>query len=155
MLLYIVHYESAYQYHTFLFLFGGLFIRRNWLWCAYDTRWFFHWWRLRGRLKGIKRTSSSARAPPTEKHDILHSFNELKKSMEAFRHDFLLLLLRSYFNDKCPERIISCKSASNARAQTSPLTGGFPFIHSHRKRMRSLSVRHYMCALKNYLLSWI
>ncbi len=76
---------------------------------------------------GIKRTSSSARAPPTEKHNILHSFNE---SMEAFRHDFLLLFLRSYFNDKCPERIIACKSASNARAQTSPLAGGFPFIHS-------------------------
>ncbi len=103
---------------------------------------------VRGRLKGIKRTSSSARAPPTEKHDILHSFNELKKSMEAFRHDFLLLFLRSYCNDKCPERIIACKSASNARAQTSPLAGGFPFIHSHRKRTRTLSVRHYMCALK-------
>ncbi len=155
MLLYIIHYESAYQYHKFLFLFGGLFICRNWFWCAYDTRWFVHWWRLRGRLKGIKRTSSSARAPPTEKHDILHSFNELKKSMEAFRHDFLLLFLRSYFNDKCPERIIACKSASNAWAQTSPLAGGFPFIHSHRKRTRSLSVRHYMCALKNDLLSWI
>ncbi len=78
LLLYIIHYESAYQYHKFLFLFGVLFIRRNWLWCAYDTRWFFHWWRLRGRLKGIKWTSSNARAPPTEKHDILHSFNELK-----------------------------------------------------------------------------
>ncbi len=115
----------------------------------------FRWWRLRGRLKGIKRTSSSARAPPTEKHDILHSFNELKKTMEAFRHDFLLLFLWSYFNDKCPEHIIACKSASNARAQTSPLAGGFPFIHSHRKRTRSLSVRHYMCALKNDLLSWI
>ncbi len=78
MLLYIIDYESAYQYHKFLFLFGILFIRRNWLWCASDTRWFFHWWWLCGRLKGIKRTSSSARAPPTEKHDILHSFNELK-----------------------------------------------------------------------------
>ncbi len=31
MLLYIVHYESAYQYHKFLFLCGVLFIRRNWL----------------------------------------------------------------------------------------------------------------------------
>ncbi len=157
MLLYIVHYESAYQYHKFLFLFGVLFICRNWLWCAYDTRWFGHWCWLRGRLKGIKRTSSSARAPSTEKHNILHSFNELKKSMEAFRHDFLLLFLLSYFNDKCSERIIACKSASNARAQISPLAGGFPFIHSHRKRTRSLSVRvrHYMCALKNDLLSSI
>ncbi len=54
MLLYIIHYESAYQYHKFLFLFGVLFIRRNWLWCAYDTQWFVHWWWLRGRLKGIK-----------------------------------------------------------------------------------------------------
>ncbi len=79
LLLYIVHYESAYQYHKFLFLFGVLFICRNWLWCEYDTQWFFRWWWLRGRLKGIKRTSSSARAPPTEKHDIPHSFNELKK----------------------------------------------------------------------------
>ncbi len=112
-----------------------------------NTQWFFHWWWLRGRLKGIKRTSSISH--------ILHSFNELKKSMDAFRHDFLLLFLRSYFNDKCPERIIACKSASNARAQTSPLAGEFPFIHSHRKRTRSLSVRHYMCALKNDLLSWI
>ncbi len=155
LLLYIVHYESAYQYHKFLFLFGVLFIRRNWLWCAYDMQWFVRWWRLRGRLKGIKRTSSSARAPPTEKHDILHSFNKLKKSMEVFRHDFLLLFLRSYCNDKCSERIIACKSASNARAQTSPLAGGFPFIHSHRKWTPSLSVRHYMCALKNDLLSWI
>ncbi len=63
----------------------------------YDTQWFFHWWRLRGRLKGIKRTSSSAREPPTEKHDILHSFNELKKSMESFRHDFLLLVSAELF----------------------------------------------------------
>ncbi len=100
-----------------------------------------------------KALSSSARAPPTEKHDILHSFNELKKSMEAFRHDFLLLFLRSYFNDKCPERIIACKSASNARAQISPLAGGFPFIHSHRKQTCSLSVRHYMCALKKMIFS--
>ncbi len=42
-------------------------------------QWFFHWWRLRGRLKGIKRTSSSAWAPLTEKHDILHSFKRIKK----------------------------------------------------------------------------
>ncbi len=155
MLLYIVNYESAYQYHKFLFLFGILFIRINWLWCPYDTQWLwirgvgvFRWWRLRGGLKGIKRTSSSARAPPTEKHDILHSFNELKKSMEALRHDFLLLFLWSYFNDKCPERIIACKSANLSAGRWIP-------IHSHRKRTRSLSVRHYMCALKNYLLSWI
>ncbi len=65
---------------------------------------------LRGWIKLIKRTSSSARAPPTEKHDILHSFNQLKKSIAAFIHDFLLILivclrrfLCSYFNDKCPE----------------------------------------------------
>ncbi len=106
------------------------------------------WTAQRNKADLIKRSSST-----DGKHDILHSFNELKKSMEAFRHDFLLLFLRSYFNDKCPERIIACKSASNARAQTSPLAGGFPFIHSHRKQTRSLSVRHYMCALKNDLLS--
>ncbi len=75
---------------------------------------FFRWWRRRGRIKLIKRTSSSARAPPTEKHNILHSFNQLKKSIAAFRHDFLLILivclrrfLCSYFNDKCPQRIIA------------------------------------------------
>ncbi len=73
--------------------------------------------------------------------------------MEAFRHDFLLLFLRSYFNDKCPERIIACKSASNARAQTSPLAGGFPFIHSHRKQTRSLSVRHYVCLYSKIIFS--
>ncbi len=71
--------------------------------------------------------------------------------MEAFRHDFLLLFLRSYFNDKCPERIIACKSASNARTQTSPLAGGFPFIHSHRKWARS--VRHYMSPEFNVAIS--
>ncbi len=75
---------------------------------------FFRWWRRRGRIKLIKRTSSSARAPPTEKHNILHSFNQFKKSIAAFRHDFLLILivclrrfLCSYFNDKCPQRIIA------------------------------------------------
>ncbi len=153
MLHYIIHYESAYQYHKFLFLFAVLFIRRNWLWCAYAM--VFPLMMTAWTAQRNKALSSSARAPQTEKHDILHSFNELKKSMEAFRHDFLLLFLRSYFNDKCPERIIACKSASNARAQTSPLAGGFPFIHSHRKQTRSPSVRHYMCALKNDLLSWI
>ncbi len=98
MQLYIVNYESAYQYHKFLFLFGVLFICRNGLWCAYDMQWlglgvwvFFGWWRLRGWLKGIKRTSSSA--PPTEKHDILHS--QIKKSIVVFRHDFLLVLIVS------------------------------------------------------------
>ncbi len=47
----------------------------------------------------------------TEKHDILHS--QINTSIIAFRHDFLLVLivrlrrfLWSYFNDKCPERII-------------------------------------------------
>ncbi len=39
MLLYFVNYESAYQYHKFLFLYGVLFIRRNGLWCAHDTQW--------------------------------------------------------------------------------------------------------------------
>ncbi len=33
MLLYIVHYESTYQHHKLLFLFGILFIHRNWLVC--------------------------------------------------------------------------------------------------------------------------
>ncbi len=108
----------------------------------------FCWWRLRGRLKGIKRTSSSARAPPTEKHDILHSFNKLKKSMEAFRHYFLLLFLRSYFNDKCPERIIACRSASNVRAQTSPLAGRFPFIHSQKTDTLSIGQTLHGCAQK-------
>ncbi len=92
----------------------------------------FRWWRLRGRLKGVKQTSSNARAPPTEKHDILHSFNELKK---------------------CPERIIACESASNARAQTSPLAGGFPFIHSHRKTdALSICQTLHVCAQKWYSL---
>ncbi len=54
--------------------------------------------------------------------------------MEAFRHYFLLLFLRSYFNDKCPERIIACKSTSNARAQISPLAGGFPFTLTENGR---------------------
>ncbi len=31
--------ESAFQCDDFLFLFGVLFIYRNWLWRAYDTQW--------------------------------------------------------------------------------------------------------------------
>ncbi len=49
--------------------------------------------------------------------------SQIKKCMEAFRHDFLLLFLQSYFNDKCPERIIACKNASNARGEISQLAG--------------------------------
>ncbi len=68
----------------------------------------------------------------------------------------LLLFLQSYIDDKCPERIIACKSASNARAQISPLAG-FP-IHSLSQKTEALSIGQtfaYICALKNNLLSWI
>ncbi len=75
--------------------------------------------------------------------------------MEALRHDFLLLFLESYFNDKCPERIIACKSTSNARAQISPLAG-FPFIHSQKTDALSIGqTLACMRALKNEILSWI
>ncbi len=164
MQLYIVNYESAYQYHKFMFLFGVLFICRNGLWCAYDMQclglgvWvFFGWWRLRGWLKGIKRTSSSA--PSMEKHDILHS--RIINSIVVFRHCFLLVLivrlrrfLWSYFMTNVQSALYSlCESALKARAQISLLAG--EFIPSHRKRTCFLSVRHYMSALKNYLLSWV
>ncbi len=64
-------------------------------------------------MKCSSTSYGNGRAAHMEKHDILHSFNDLKKSIAAFRHDFLLILivclrqfLWSYFNDKCPERII-------------------------------------------------
>ncbi len=102
---------------------------------------FFGWWRLRGSciLKGIKWTSSSA--PPTERHDILHS--RMRKSIVACLRHFLW----SYCNVKCPERISLCQSALNAREQISLLTGGF--IHFHRKMTRFLSARLTSMRSKN------
>ncbi len=59
------------------------------------------------------RTSSSARAPPTElveryteKHNILLSFKKKKTIDCSFQTGLCLrLFLWRYFNDKCPERI--------------------------------------------------
>ncbi len=114
--------KCAYQYHKFLFLFGVLFIHRNWLWCAYDTQCFFHWWRLRGRLKGIKRTSSSARAPPTEKHDILHSFNELKNRWKLSDTTFFsffwgVILMTNVQNTLHPARVHQIRERKSFRWQ--------------------------------------
>ncbi len=59
--------------HVSISIWRSIYTQKLTLVCIWYAM-FFHWWRQRGRLKGIKRTSSSARAPPMEKHDILHSF---------------------------------------------------------------------------------
>ncbi len=91
---------------------------------------FFGWWRLRGSciLKGIKRTSSSA--PPTEKHDILHS--GIKKSIVAGLRWFLW----SYCNGKCPERISLCESASETTTSFFLLLQALIAYHMHAKYIK-------------------
>ncbi len=106
------------------------------------------------------RTSSSARAPPTEmvectRKNTIFSFHLKKKKLAPFRHDFLLILivrlrrfLWRYFNDKCPERIIVMRERNKClRSQDS--------LHSHTKQMRFLSRSDIrpMCARSNLILS--
>ncbi len=79
-----------------------------------------------------------------------------KKSIAAFRHKFLLILivrlrrfLWRYFNDKCPERIIVMRECNKCiRLQDS--------LHSHTKQMHSLSLDQtlglHVCAQTLYSL---
>ncbi len=92
-------------------------------------------------LKGINWTSASA--PQTEKHDILHS--RIEKSIVACLRGFLW----SYYNGKCPERISLCESALNARAQISARK----WIHSLKENGRAFYQPDlHACAQKIYSL---
>ncbi len=105
------------------------------------------------------RSSSSARAPPTEmvertRKNTIFSFHLKKKKV---RHDFLIILivrlrrfLWRYFNDKCPERIIVMRERNKClRSQDS--------LHTHTKQMRSLSLSRSdirpTCVCSNLILS--
>ncbi len=105
------------------------------------------------------RTSSRARAPPTEmvehtRKNTIFSIH-LKKKLAPFRHDFLLILivrlwqfLWRYFNDKCPERIIVMRERNKClRSQDS--------LHSHTTQMLSLSRSdiRLTCVCSNLILS--
>ncbi len=63
--------ESAFQWHRFLFLFGVLFVWRDWLWPAYETQWFgLGAW---GRSGGIINTPNRNRAI-TKKKIVIYIF---------------------------------------------------------------------------------
>ncbi len=117
---------------------------------------------LRSRREGFFPLMSTARAPPTEMvertwKNTMSSFHKKKKkkTIAAFRHDFLLILivrlrrfLWRYFNDKCPERIIVMREQNKClRSQDS--------LHSHIKQMRSLSRSDIRptCVCSNLILS--
>ncbi len=98
------------------------------------------------------RTSSSARAPPTEmvertRKNTIFSFH-LKKPIAVIRHDFLLILivrlmkfLWGYINDKCPERIIVMRERNNVS------------LHSHTKQMLSqFNSESFIGMTKTYIL---